>query len=82
MDRRLFEILFGIITVVLFVMWCMWDKKVNEKIKKYVKNCICDVSKKFPAIIWLSKHIVLVNSDKCLAELNVLKKVGRKEKII
>ena len=24
----LFEILFRIIIVVLFVMWCMWDKKV------------------------------------------------------
>ena len=32
-DRRLFEI----IIVVLFVTWCMWDKKVIEKVKKYIE---------------------------------------------
>ena len=34
-----------IFTVALFVMWCMWDKKVIEKIKRCVRNCNDDVSK-------------------------------------
>ena len=50
LDSVLFEILFGIIIVALFVMWCMWDKKVVENIKKvgwkmylsYKRNIIWD----------------------------------------
>ena len=41
MDR----VLFKIITVVFFVMWCMWDKKMIENIKKWVEKCIYDKSK-------------------------------------
>ena len=34
-----------IFTVALFVMWCMWDKKVIGKIKRCVGNCNDNVSK-------------------------------------
>ena len=34
-----------IFTVALFVMWCMWDKKVIGKIKRCVENCNDDISK-------------------------------------
>ena len=36
LDSVLFEILFGIITVAFFVMWCMWDKKMVENIKRWI----------------------------------------------
>ena len=34
-----------IFTVTLFVMWCMWDKNVIEKIKRCVENCNDDINK-------------------------------------
>ena len=40
-----FEILFEIITVTLFVMWYMWDKKVIRKIKNCIENYNGDASK-------------------------------------
>ena len=45
LDRVLFEILFGIIIIALIVMWCMWDKKVFENIKRWVGKCGYDASK-------------------------------------
>ena len=56
MDRILFEILFGIITVALFVMWCMWDKKVVGNIKRWVEKCVYDASKILFEINFVSKH--------------------------
>ena len=40
MNRVLFEMLFEIIIIALFMMWCtlMWDKKVIENIKGGLKN--------------------------------------------
>ena len=40
MDRVLFEI----ITVALFVMWSMWDKKTIGNIKMWVEKCVYDTS--------------------------------------
>ena len=44
LDRILFKILFGIITVTLFVMWCMWDKNVIKNIKKWIEKYIYDAN--------------------------------------
>ena len=52
LDGVLFEILFGIITVIIFVMWCMWDEKVVENIKKWVGKCIYDASEILFEKIW------------------------------
>ena len=40
MNRVLFEMLFEIIIIALFMMWCtlMWDKKVIENIKVGLEN--------------------------------------------
>ena len=40
LDRRLFEILFEIIPLTIFVMWCIWDKKIIKKIKSWLKIII------------------------------------------
>ena len=45
LDRRLFKILFKIITVIFFMMWCMWNKNIIKKIKKCIENYNDDVSK-------------------------------------
>ena len=57
LDSVLFEILFGIITIALFVMWCMWDKKVIENIKRWIGKCVYDASKILFGIMELSKQI-------------------------
>ena len=44
MDKILFEILFKIITVIFFMMWYMWDKKVIETINRWVEKYIYDAN--------------------------------------
>ena len=56
LDSGLF---WDIFTVILFVMWCMWGKKIIEKIKNYVGNYNSDVSK----YIWGNNPLV-VNQKK------------------
>ena len=38
------RVLFKIITVTLFMMWFMWDKKVVENIKRWVRKCVYDAN--------------------------------------
>ena len=46
LDRVLFKILFEIITVSLFVMRCIWDKKkVIKNIKRWIEKCVYDTIK-------------------------------------
>ena len=56
LDSVLFEILFGIIIIALFMMWCMWDKKMVENIKKWVGKCVYDASEILFGIIRVSKQ--------------------------
>ena len=44
LDRVLYEILFEIITVTLFVMWCIWDNKIVENIKRWIEKYVYDAS--------------------------------------
>ena len=53
MDRVLFEI----ITVVHFVIWCMWDKKIIKKIKRWIEKCVYNASEILCEIIQQSKHV-------------------------
>ena len=50
------KVLFEIITIVLFGMWCMWDKKVIGNIKRWVEKCVYDASEIIFGIISRSKH--------------------------
>ena len=38
------RVLFGIFTVALFVMWCMWDKNIIGNIKRWIEKCVYDGS--------------------------------------
>ena len=51
LGRVLFKILFGIITITLFVMWYMWDKKLVENIKKWIEKCVYNANELLFGII-------------------------------
>ena len=37
----------NLITVALFVMWCIWDKKIVGNIKKWIEKYVYDASENF-----------------------------------
>ena len=39
------SVLFKIISVTLFIIWCMWDKKVIENIKMWVEEYVYNACK-------------------------------------
>ena len=57
MDRVLFEILFRIITITLFIIWYMWDKKMVGNVKRYVEKCVYDTCEilfgKIELFVWI-----------------------------
>ena len=38
------EILFSLIAIALFVLWCIWDKKIIKNIKTWVEKYIYNVN--------------------------------------